>query len=144
MMLATALTKMMDRCECIFFLNTDNSVRKISSGEMVHGGDEITQSPWLFHEIAMMKLLRRKDKEEHREKMTNFSEGVTKSASAGVPDFNYPADLEGIPSLGSEDLNGWMKEWKLYRARGISKHDTNPLDFLYRLKSPKLEGLDVG
>jgi len=129
LMLSTALTKMMDRCECIFFLNTANSVRPRSPGEMVTGDDASTHSPWLFHEIAMMKLLRRRKKEKHwgREELTNFSEGTKKSA-ASVPQFRYPADLGGVPELDLSALGIWVDY--------LEKHDDYPLDLLYHVQSP--------
>ena len=62
MMLSTALTQMMDRCECVFFLRTENSTSSKDPEEMVKGNNASTYSPWLFHEISMMKFLRQREK----------------------------------------------------------------------------------
>jgi hypothetical protein len=48
MMLNTALMQMIDNCECIFFLNTPNSMSI----------DDGTHSPWIFSEIGMANMLR--------------------------------------------------------------------------------------
>jgi len=129
LMLSTALTKMMDRCECVFFLNTANSIKPKSPGEMVSGDEASTHSPWIFHEIAMIKLLRRRERLKHwgREKKSNFSEETEKSA-ASVPQFSYPVDLGGVPELDVSALEIWLKY--------LEKHDEHPLDLLYQVQSP--------
>ena len=52
MMLSTALGMMIDNTECLIFLNTNQS---ITSSEAVAK----TQSPWLFAEIAMARVVRK-------------------------------------------------------------------------------------
>jgi hypothetical protein len=130
LMLSTALTKMMDRCECIFFLNTANSIKKVSIEQMVGSGEDgITQSPWLFHEISKLKLLRRREKAEHRESLTSFAtEGVVKKADVDVPKFDYPVDLNEVPSLRRFELEIW---------RGSRDDDRHPLDVLYEIPPSK-------
>lgn len=54
MMLSTALTKMMDQTECVFFLNTGNSNLGEAYGESVQ-----TASPWIYHELSMTRVLRK-------------------------------------------------------------------------------------
>jgi len=51
MMLSTALTMMLDKTECVFFLNTPNS---ITTDSVISR----TYSPWIYHEIAMTKLIK--------------------------------------------------------------------------------------
>ena len=50
MMLSVALNQMIDNTECLFFLNTPNSV---SIGASIGG---TTPSPWIYSEIAMSRL----------------------------------------------------------------------------------------
>ena len=127
MMLATALSKMMDRCECIFFLKSANSVSPKSVEQMVAGENESTHSPWLFHEISMMQMLRRRLKEEHREKSIQFSESIIKAAAAQLPQFDYPVNLDGLPALTVDNLHAWQSE---------SKKQNIALDALYRISPP--------
>ncbi|MDF1738632.1 MAG: hypothetical protein P1U86_05695 [Verrucomicrobiales bacterium] len=131
LMLSTALTKMMDRCECIFFLRTPNSIGSKCPEKMVNGDPTSTYSPWLFHEIAMMKLLRIRTKDQHRsgEKLTELSEGVSKSVS--VPSFTYPAELSGIPTLNRRDLIQWESAMAKTAVKRI-----HPLDLLYKTAGP--------
>ena len=60
MMLSTALTMMIDKTECLFFLNTPNS---ITASQLINE----TESPWIYSEIAMAKMIRKKQPHEHRE-----------------------------------------------------------------------------
>lgn len=50
MMLASALTMMMDKTECIFFMNTPSSVK---TEDVIHK----TASPWIYNELTMTHLL---------------------------------------------------------------------------------------
>lgn len=52
LMLATALNNMINKCECIIFLNTPNS---ISVKETI----EMTQSPWIYSELAFSKTIQK-------------------------------------------------------------------------------------
>lgn len=58
MMLMNALMKMIDKSECVFFLNTDNSIIKIK--EEIDKNIEKTYSPWIYSEINATNLIRRK------------------------------------------------------------------------------------
>ena len=53
MMLMTALNKMIDKSECIFFLNTPNS----NIGKGIYSS---TLSPWIYGEIEASRLIRKK------------------------------------------------------------------------------------
>lgn len=51
MMLSVALSQMIDKTECIFFLNTPDSIKP-------YEGIEKTESPWLYSEISMTQIIR--------------------------------------------------------------------------------------
>ena len=57
MMLSTALTMMIDKVECVLFLNTPKS---IDTTEVI----DKTKSPWIYLEMAMMKLVRKRNRKE--------------------------------------------------------------------------------
>jgi hypothetical protein len=52
MMLASALTLMMDKTECVFFLNTPESIK---TEDVI----KKTASPWIYHEITMLHLIQK-------------------------------------------------------------------------------------
>jgi hypothetical protein len=54
MMLSNALASMIDKCECVLFINTPNAIS-------VQEGIDKTKSPWIYFEIAMTKLIRKKE-----------------------------------------------------------------------------------
>lgn len=54
MLLATALSKMIDRCECFMFLESSNSLI-----EPRHFNRE-TSSPWIYHELFQSKIIEKK------------------------------------------------------------------------------------
>jgi len=67
MMLATALTMMIDKAECIIFINSPES---ISTSDTI---ENRTRSPWIYHEIGMTQLVRRRSRVEHRPKVRKGS-----------------------------------------------------------------------
>src|SRR5690554_2728388 len=60
MMLSTALTKMIDKVECLFFLNTPDSI------SFEKGVKSTTLSPWIYSEIETSKMINRKTLSEYR------------------------------------------------------------------------------
>lgn len=51
-MLSMALMKMMDKTECVLFVDSDNSIR-------YQKGDTTTPSPWIYEEICFVNYLQR-------------------------------------------------------------------------------------
>ena len=117
MMLATALQMMMDSCECVVFLNTPSS---ISSRNAV----DKTYSPWLYMELALTRLIRRKTTRYHR--------GLAKIAEAGrrlkeeaEMRVEYEVDFTGLSDINDPILDSWRKRFE--KTGGYS------LDSLYQL-----------
>lgn len=118
MMLNTALMQMIDNCECIIFLNTPNSVKPKEVVSKV-------VSPWIYSEIGMTKLIKRKKIDEHRIK--KLFEG-TKTFSDFEIEYNL--DTDHLTQLTITDLNNWIENY--------AEASDNALDYLYQLKSPDL------
>jgi hypothetical protein len=101
MILSTALSKMIDDTECIFFLNTPNS---INSSDAV----KKTGSPWIFSELAMIDIIRRKTKEYHREliekrKIIQLSESYNRELK-----IEYEPTFTSLQDLEYKNLLEWM------------------------------------
>lgn len=114
MMLSTALTKMIDKAECIVFLNTPNSV--ISEGIV-----DRTYSPWIYHEIATTKIIRQNIPErigKNRGLIKEGQEFAAKSLQIG-----YEIDFNNFALLDYEILTRWLNT-------GRTSADT-ALDWLY-------------
>jgi len=114
MMLSTALTMMIDNTECLFFLNTPNS---ITPEDVIKN----TKSPWIYSEIAMTRLIRRKDKNVHRERAK--MESLRKAANEELL-IKYNLELDHLHDIDGRILKKWFR---LYDGRG------HALDVLYDL-----------
>ena len=119
MMLSTALSKMINSCECIIFANTPNS---ISAKEYIKGNT--TDSPWIYSEIAMTSIIQKRAPNDHRRvvaKSQPSNENLDESLR-----IKYDVDLMHLTSLNIQDLNNWHLKNK--------KPGTESLDTLYALK----------
>ncbi|WP_142130476.1 TIR domain-containing protein [Bacillus sp. SLBN-3] len=118
-MLSGALTKMMDKAECLFFINTPNS---LMASDVV----QRTKSPWIFHEIATSSLLRKKEPLRYsqlKKSLLHYSAGKSKSL-----DIVYDLDLNHLKSLSPTDVILWQHFFRM-RSTEDSLH---PLDQLYK------------
>jgi hypothetical protein len=119
MMLSTALSMMIDKTECIFFLNTPSSIRST---------DEIdrTNSAWIYFEIAISKLVEKKPPNRllfESEKTFSEADRLIKSF-----EITHKVDLEHFNHLPVSTLKIWNKV--KYKS---PKH---ALDRLYQLSPP--------
>ena len=119
MMLSTALGMMIDNTACLIFLNTPNS---ITSNEVV----EKTQSPWLFSEIAITNIIRRRSPKKHREiNRLMKSHSFTEAVEARI-EMEYDLDMTDLIPISYRTL----VEWK---DKSIGREEA--LDVLYRITS---------
>ena len=123
MMLSTALNMMIDKTECVFFLNTPSS---ITTSEVIAQ----TESPWIYSEIAMTQLVRKKPLREYRpEIIKSFSEGGRIDESLRI---KYDLYLGHLTKINSSTLSQWLRDWD-----EVSLHEKYPLDKLYSLTPTK-------
>lgn len=119
MMLSTALAMMLDKTECIFFLNTPNS---IMPSKLI----ESTESPWIYCEIALTKLIRKAPKRINVQKSVfNPGQGIQ---------IKYGLDMKHLYEINGSDLNRWDTICKssLKNMQEGEKYDNfHPLDKLY-------------
>lgn len=119
MMLSTALAMMIDKAECLFFLNTPNSIK-------AYGTEDRTLSPWIYSEIATSQLIEKKEPLRLITETFSHFDGADE-IKKGV-DMTHTLDLSHLTKLTAEDLNNWQS--------GRLKRE-HPLDTLYRLHPPK-------
>lgn len=124
MMLSIALNQMIDNTECLFFLNTPNS---ISINAPIDG---TTPSPWIYSEVAMSRLIRKRHPQEHRSKEVGLNESKQRHFSAQT--FRYTLPMDHLTELSVDDL----KEWK-EKCDECSCRSHTALDNLYKLKPLK-------
>lgn len=114
MMLSVALTQMIDKTECLFFLNTPRSITLDTVIEQ-------TVSPWIYSEIAMSRLIRRKSREAHR---CLLLENVKSFASGGGFRIRYDLPTDHLIEIGKRDLMEWEDSYQ-------SDQNSFSLDKLY-------------
>lgn len=97
MMLATSLTAMMDKCDCIIFVNTPNS---IDPSEIEQS--PATFSPWIFHELSMIQYLKIKRPQIQLE---HFSHRKIASKDQAPLKIRMPAKIGELPILEYKHLS---------------------------------------
>ena len=115
MMLMTALSKMIDKSECVFFLNTPNS----NIGE---GIKSATLSPWIYGEIEISRLIEKK--RPPRVYTKKYDRGGIEIIKEQL-EIQYPLNLGHFYNLSQKELLEWN-----YSA--ISDGE-EALDILYKL-----------
>lgn len=88
-LLQSALTKMIDHCECFIFVNTSNSIYSSNDTTL-----SCTRSIWLYNELFMANRIRRRSLESHRP--DELMHG----------DFNLtiPVEMDGLVNLTINDF----------------------------------------
>ncbi len=134
MMLSIALSKVIDNTECVMFLNTPNSISWREDLSSIDG-DSATISPWIYHELAMTSLIRRKELEEYRRgKWVAMSESY-RAFDSVQPELNIEYDISDyVKELIPLDLKDLLI-WELnYLDKDQLRHDLSmsyALDQLY-------------
>ncbi|HNW82749.1 MAG TPA: hypothetical protein PKG52_07655 [bacterium] len=98
MMLSTALTMMLDKTECVFFLNTPNS---ITTDSVISR----TYSPWIYHEIAMTKLIKENIPARHSMKKESLNEQFRRKAAELK--FQYVLPVDHLIKIDVDTLLKW-------------------------------------
>lgn len=125
MMLSTALMMMIDNAECIFFLNTPNS---INMGDIISK----TESPWIYSEISITQLIRRKPLQEYRMKLLNESYSEGGKIEKGLR-IEYLVSTDHLTVLNKKILTKWLSNWPNNGQKYTKDFSLHALDKLYTL-----------
>ena len=115
---------MIDKNECVIFINTPQSVSISSEIESIKG-DSITTSPWIYHELAMTSIIKTTKPMRQHTISESFSHTEIRDS---LPQFDYRIDayLKEMIELTEADLISWEKK------KAVNGADS--LDKLYELK----------
>ncbi|MCA8100987.1 hypothetical protein [Burkholderia contaminans] len=116
MMLSTALIKMLDNCECIFFINTPHSISPKAYIET----EGTTDSPWIYSEIAMTSLVQKRSPQEHRERVL-IKAGLATEAYDHALQIKYDVDLTHLARLTADNLLNWQQSAAEKGAKSLDK-----------------------
>lgn len=105
-----ALAKMIDRTECLIFLDTPNSLKVsgISSG--------VTNSCWIYSELLLSRIISKKQPSRNKGRI------LTESVQDSALTIDYDVDLSHLINLDFLDI---------LRAQGVDHIGTDILDQLY-------------
>lgn len=117
-MLASALTKMLNNTECVIFLNTSNSLIPDQ-----YSTSHQTDFPWIYHELFTTSFLPIRTPKRKMEK------SVVNEASQF--EIAHTVPLEHLTNLSDVEFENWTTKAK-------SIHWENALDVLYNLKPAKI------
>ncbi|MDH4420632.1 hypothetical protein QEZ44_04020 [Bacillus cereus] len=132
MMLSSAISSMIDRCECLLFLNTPNS---ISTKDVI---DKKTNSPWIYSEIVMSQLIRKKDPKRMIKKAV-FEYQESGMETKDQLSITYDLNTRHLKALNFDDLIKWKNEYEKLTfpyetANGYKINSIHALDVLYNQK----------
>lgn len=116
MMLSTSLSMMIDKTECLFFLNTPSSIKPVD-------GIDKTESPWIYNELAISQLIR---KQTPKRIETILLEESRYFAKGGKLEIKLPADLSHLTEISHKELLKWI-------APGKKSNPEDALDELYSI-----------
>ena len=121
MMLATALNKMIDRAECLFFLNTQNSIH-------FKGIEERTLSPWIYAELEMARTIQINEPKRLESHCGLFSEGgqVRKINESSDMQISYQINTGQLTTIDDKVLTMW-------KIKHTKEPSNNALDTLYSI-----------
>ena len=126
MILMNALTKMIDKTECLMFLNTPNSI--VLKDDI----SQKTYSPWIFSEIETSRYLRKIVPDRLKTKIkdsTKYFSTLNESQIKAA----FPANTSHLIKLNCNDLNEWFNSYELHKTHFPTK-ESFPLNYLYRIK----------
>lgn len=107
-MLSVSIAGMMDQCECLFFLNTENSLIKKENIKTLMEGE--TYSPWLYYELSMCLFLEKIIPKRFAEGGMSVESMTMDEARADSvrPVARYFIQTEYMTILSGQDLTNWM------------------------------------
>ena len=118
LLLQGALAKMIDKCECLIFVNTPHSIQVTEMQNVTN-----TASPWIYSELLMANTFPRRDYDEYR------SDELEHSSYR----LSYHVNLTGFVDLTLEDIIDLKKNL-------VINTPTKVLELLYLRKQVLIQG----
>ncbi|EGR4262178.1 hypothetical protein ACT7TO_003282 [Vibrio cholerae] len=138
LMLSTALTEVIDKSECLFFINTQNTLDNMK----IEGSQEEarTGSPWIMHELKTSAMIRRHSSEG---RMVVTARNVSNESLEKSSSFSFSVPTEHLSRIDKNCLLSWLKEcdeiyehvWgkSSFKCKRAKKYEFDALDVLYNL-----------
>lgn len=128
-MLMAALSKMIDKCECLFFLDTDHSVTTRNCIEK-------TGSPWIYNELLFSSMIKTHAPKRKPLRIQDSRVLLEKSYySATEMYIEYPLEYKHMSDLNRIILADWEGLYEKNKFKSTERGFS--LDFLYYLTDKK-------
>ncbi|MCE4279634.1 toll/interleukin-1 receptor domain-containing protein [Xanthomonas hortorum pv. vitians] len=131
MMLAMAISEMIDKCECLFFLTTPASLTPSKTIEKSQ-----TSSPWIYAEIAISKIIHKRELSEarraRRDRRVLAMDSISNESVGSVP-LVHELDVNHLSKVNENQLLAWS-------IRFDPSRDLSPLDVLYEQIPSRFSG----
>lgn len=118
--------KMIDLSECIFFINTEESIPITKN--VLEDNKNYTMSPWIYQELTIVNNIQIKELKYYRKNL--ILEHSKKIKSYQNLNVKYEADLRKLIKLQQEHLIKWKNEFEM---KNYFQGENNALDILYKL-----------
>lgn len=130
-MLSTALMTMIDRTECLFFINTPKSLTPRGAAQ-----EAGTYSPWIYLELSTSSIVRRRPPEQHRQLNKEASaEGrrVIAEKRDYVSHYDISNAINALAVLDGDKALAWERAFKQSKQQHPNQIS---LDVLYNRTLP--------
>lgn len=127
-MLMSALAKMINKTECLFFLDSDQSIS-------VRDTTLKTRSPWIYNELLISSMIR---PQEITRKQFRIQDNLIlfeqREFSATEMMIDYPVVHKHMKTIPWPELYDWKGLFERYKNQNTTSYHKFPLDVLYWLK----------
>lgn len=122
MMLSTALSKMIDNTECLIFLNTPKSVKNKDAVLTT------TNSPWLYSEISISNMIRKKIPKRLKTTpaIESFSKGGKMVRLNENLEMEFTLKSVHLTKINDSAIDDWEKKFN-----DLTHFSWKPIDILY-------------
>lgn len=120
MMLASALSQMIDATECVIFVSSPSAVAAESAVKKVH-------SPWINYELGMIEVIRKRPPSDHRKSIKKAAQKTITELAEKIP-ISYQPSFNSLTHINDKVLELWGDNWRAQR-----EPKTAALDILYSL-----------
>ena len=105
-MLSLALTEMIDKCECVIFFNTPESINISTAIDEIRNEKQVTISPWIYHELSMASMVQQTFPERYPIPILEHS-GYFLAKSDFKVDYDVTKYLNSMSTLSDDMLTKW-------------------------------------
>lgn len=106
MMLASALMKMIDKCECLFFVNTSSSINL----------NDKTESPWIYYELNIASII---------QKISKIEMPIMEGTLCFKRNIEFTPNLKNMIKINEKILREWENKY--------NPLNDNPFEILYKI-----------